>query len=146
MNDRDSAMNERCPVVIRSGQLPGDAELLALYDAAGWTAYTANPARLAAALRGSALVVTARGTDGALVGLARAISDNATVCYLQDILVHPDQQRRGIGRSLMTAVLTHYADLRQFVLLTENDPVQRYFYAGLGLTRSDTRGLHAYLR
>jgi ribosomal protein S18 acetylase RimI-like enzyme len=114
-------MNDRDPVVIRSGQIPDDAELLALYDAAGWTSYTTDPATLVAAISGSALVVTARGADGALVGLARAISDNATICYLQDILVRPDQQRRGIGRSLMTAVLTHYADLRQFVLLTDDD-------------------------
>ena len=139
-------MNDRDPVVIRSGQIPDDAELLALYDAAGWTSYTTDPATLVAAISGSALVVTARGADGALVGLARAISDNATICYLQDILVRPDQQRRGIGRSLMTAVLTHYADLRQFVLLTDDDPTQRAFYTGIGLTRSDARGLHAYLR
>ena len=50
---------------------------------------------LAAAILGSSFVVTARADGGALVGLARAVSDEQTICYLQDVLVHPAWRRRG---------------------------------------------------
>ena len=107
------------------------AELLELYGAVGWTAYTANPELLRKGVDGSSYVVTAR-LGGRLLGLARAMSDDATVCYLQDVLVHPEAQRRGIGRALVAAVLERYRPVRQKVLLTDDEPAQRAFYESLG--------------
>jgi GNAT superfamily N-acetyltransferase len=106
-------------------------ELSALYGSVGWTAYTAAPETLRAAVAGSSFVVTAR-RGGRLVGLARAVSDDASVCYLQDVLVRPEEQRNGVGRALVTAVLTRYAAVRQKVLLTDDEPGQRRFYESLG--------------
>ena len=106
-------------------------ELLALYAAVCWTAYTDKPELLRAGVDGSSYVVTAR-LGGRLVGLARAISDDATICYLQDVLVHPEAQRRGIGRALVRAVLDRYRLVRQKVLLTDDEPAQRAFYESLG--------------
>jgi GNAT superfamily N-acetyltransferase len=106
-------------------------ELVALYDAVGWSAYTRTPETLSAAIAGSSFVVTAR-RGSRLVGLARAISDGATICYLQDVLVAPDEQRSGIGRALVAAVLDRYAGVRQKVLLTDDEPSQRAFYESLG--------------
>lgn len=133
------------PVDIRTDELPAAADVLALYEAVGWSAYTRDPATLEAAIRGSHRVVTAR--EGArLVGLARTVSDGASICYLQDILVHPSAQGRGVGRLLLDRVLALYPDLRQFVLLTDDDEAQRALYRAAGLVRSDSTGLHAYLR
>ncbi|OXM66636.1 MULTISPECIES: GNAT family N-acetyltransferase [Amycolatopsis] len=112
---------------------PAAAELLALYDSVGWSAYTRDPELLRAAIAGSSYVVTARRA-GRLVGLARALSDDATICYLQDVLVHPGEHRRGIGRLLVRAVLDRYAAVRQKVLLTDDEPAQRAFYESLGYT------------
>lgn len=108
-------------------------ELLPLYEAVGWSSYTESPALLQAGVSGASYVVTAR-RDGRLVGLARALSDGATVCYLQDVLVHPAEQRHGIGRALVTAILDRYRTVRQKVLLTDDEPGQRAFYESLGYT------------
>lgn len=116
------------PVI--AAEVPLD-ELLPLYEAVGWTAYTADPDLLRKAVAGSSCVVTTR-LAGRLVGLARAISDDATICYLQDVLVHPDAQRRDIGRALVGAVIERYAAVRQKVLLTDDEPAQRAFYEALG--------------
>lgn len=70
--------------------------------------------------------------DGHLVGLARVISDGATIAYLQDVLVHPDHQRAGIGAALVDAALTPYETVRQKVLLTDDGAAQRAFYEALG--------------
>jgi len=123
-------------------------DLLALYGAVGWTAYTAAPDVLGKAVAGSSYVVVAR-RRGTLVGLARALSDDATICYLQDVLVHPAEQRTGIGRALVSAVLERYAGVRQKVLLTDDEPAQRAFYESLGYTEIRDHGpgtLRAFVR
>ncbi|HSL37829.1 MAG TPA: GNAT family N-acetyltransferase [Arthrobacter sp.] len=117
-----------------------DPEVLALYESVGWGAYTREPELLAAAVRGSSFVVTARTCGGVLVGMARAISDDATICYLQDILVDPAFQKSGAGRALLEAVQMRYQHVRQLVLITDNEPGQRAFYEALGFTDgSDVR-------
>lgn len=106
-------------------------EVLALYDSVGWSAYTRDPERLVAALAGSSRVVAAR-QSGRLVGLARVVTDGATICYLQDVLVDPGHQRSGLGRALVERALEPYGAVRQKVLLTDDDPGQRAFYESLG--------------
>ena len=120
-------------LVISDDRLPDRQELLDLYDAVGWSAYTRVPDLLEQALAGSTTVVSAR-RDGRLVGLARALSDDATICYVQDILVDPAEQRGGVGRRLVQHVLDRHADVRQRVLVTDAEPGQRAFYESLGFT------------
>ena len=113
-------------------ELPSEKEVLALYYAVGWTAYTDDPARLVSALQHSTWVLTAR-REGRLLGLARVISDGYTVAYLQDLLVVPDAQRSGVGGSLLDEVLRRCVNIRQVVLLTEAEDRQRLFYESRGL-------------
>lgn len=124
-------------------QIPTDAELVSLYEAVGWSAYTNDGERLARAVRGSHLVLCARNdASGSLVGLVRTVSDGETIVYVQDILVTPDDQREGIGGALLDAVLEHYADVRQLVLLTDDEPGQRAFYESRGLTEAHDMAPH----
>jgi GNAT superfamily N-acetyltransferase len=135
-------------VQVRAERSPDLAEVLALYRAVGWTRYTDDPATLAAALDGSTRVVVAR-SRGRLVGLARVVSDGASVAYLQDVLVEPAQQRGGVGQALVRAALDPYARVRQKVLLTDDEPGQRAFYESLGFTETtDVPGgpLRAFVR
>ncbi|WP_251042696.1 N-acetyltransferase [Arthrobacter sp. ISL-69] len=66
--------------------------------------------------------------------LARAISDDATICYVQDILVTPTFQGSGAGRAMLEAIQSRYRHVRQTVLITDNGPGQRAFYQALGFT------------
>lgn len=135
-------------IVISADDHPSRAELVELYDAVGWTSYTLDPDLLVAALRGSTRVVTARyGED--LLGLARVISDGATIAYLQDVLVRPELQREGVGRQLVHAALEPFEHVRQKVLLTDDEPRQRAFYESLGWTELREQGdgrLRAFVR
>ncbi len=123
-------------------------ELVALYGAVGWTAYTADPASLAAAIGRSTYVVTARH-DGELIGLARGLSDDVAIFYLQDILVLPEWQQQGVGRALLSACLERFAHVRQKVLLTDGEERQRRFYESVGyrdINAITTADLHAFVQ
>ena len=113
-------------------------QLVELYNAVGWQTYTKDTAKLLRAITGSHFVYTC-WEDNRLIGLARVVSDNATIMYLQDILVHPKHQRRGIGRMLLSRCLEEYQHVRQKVLLTDDREEQKQFYQSLGF--SNTREL-----
>lgn len=110
-------------------------ELIDLYHAVGWGAYTKDPARLEAAVSASLAIVTAR-QNGELIGLARVVGDGQTIVYLQDILIRPTHQRRGIGRELFQRVFAPYSDVRQKVLITDDEVSQRAFYESMGFTET----------
>jgi GNAT superfamily N-acetyltransferase len=139
------------PVEIRAVTHSADVgveEALQLYVALGWTAYTRDPALVAAGLTGASFVAVAR-EDGRLIGLLRAVSDDASIAYVQDVLVHPDAQRRGVGAALMAAAVERYRHVRQHVLLTDDEPGQRAFYESLGYRETRDLGegtLRAFVR
>lgn len=140
---------EECSAEITRTKAVTTDELVALYEAVGWSTYTRAPDLLADAIANSSIVVIARDSLGVLVGLARGLSDDAAVFYLQDILVRPDHQRTGIGRELLTVCLERYDHVHQKVLLTDDEVAQRRFYESFGYRRtSDVEGaaLHAYVR
>lgn len=142
------AHDGRVTVTIDSGDIPTQAELAGLYDAVGWSAYTRDLDTLDRAVRGSSLVVTAR-RDGRLVGLARVLSDGATIAYLQDVVVLPDEQRGGLGRRLVEEAIAPFASVRQKVLLTDDEPGQRAFYEALGFAETrdfEDGSLRAFVR
>ena len=107
--------------------------IIDLYAAVQWSAYTQDPERLVAAIAASLRVVTA--WDGIrLIGLARVVGDGLTIVYLQDILVAPEYHRAGIGRELFISVFQPYDDVRQKLLITDDEPGQIAFYREMGFT------------
>ena len=126
------------------------ARVLDLYAAVGWTAYTKAPEVLQRALGGSSTVVIETDTETPgierVLGLARVISDGATICYLQDVLVHPSARRTGLGSRLVTSALAPYAAVRQKVLLTDDEVGQKAFYEALGYSSIEGTTLRAFTR
>lgn len=78
------------------------AEVHALFCTAGWCVESEGEDLSWAVkmLRGTFLLAGYRA-DGKLVAFGRAISDGACDAYIQDIVVHPDFRRRGLGRDLV---------------------------------------------
>ena len=120
-------------LAVTDHELPGREELVDLYESVGWTTYTRDPDRLHLAVARSLRVVCARDGEK-LVGLARVVGDGLTIVYLQDILVVPSHQRQGIGAALMVEALRPFEDVRQQVLLTDDEPRQREFYEAMGFS------------
>ncbi len=126
--------------------LPRREELVALYDAVGWGVYTRDPDNLERAVRQSLWVSTARDARGQLVGLVRVVGDDATIAWVQDLLVHPDHQRQGVGTVLLRAALERFAHVRQLALLTDSQEATLAFYRSLGLLPAQALGTCCYVR
>ncbi|RND84979.1 GNAT family N-acetyltransferase [Lacticaseibacillus paracasei] len=130
-------------MVTITDQKPTMPEVLALYKSVGWSMYTRDPARLERALTYSLMVLGAcEGKQ--LVGLIRAVGDGETILFIQDLLVLPEYQRRGIGKQLIEALLARFPEVRQRVLLTDDDPKTRSFYKAAGFVESQQVGVIAF--
>ena len=87
-------------------RLPTVAEYETLVRAVGWARYT-NLEAAPTALRNTLYSVVAVEGEEA-VGMARVVGDGATAFYVQDVMVLPAYQRRGVGTALMRAVMGHF--------------------------------------
>ena len=70
-------------------------DVLHLYQAVGWTNYTNQPQMLEQALSHSLASYVARD-DEKIVGLVRLIGDGFSSVFVQDLLVLPSYQRKGL--------------------------------------------------
>ena len=110
-------------------------ELLSLYSSVGWANYANNPEMLENAFRNS-LKVFAAYSENKLIGIIRAVGDGFSIIYIQDVLVRPEFQRRGIAFALMAILGNFYPNVYQKVLLTDNEPSTLAFYEKLGYNQS----------
>ena len=85
---------------------PTVSELRALHAAVGWESLPDNDEAVARGLADSkfAAVVTAAG---ATVACVRLVGDGGIYCYVQDLIVRPEHQGRGLGDRLMAELWRH---------------------------------------
>lgn len=122
-----------------------EEELLSLYASVGWTAYTQHPETLRAGFANS--LFTLGAYDGqTLLGIIRTVGDGHTIALIQDILVFPEHQRKGIGSKLMRAVLERFRNVRQIELATDDIPANIAFYESLGFRKMSEIGCYAFIR
>ena len=75
---------------------------LKLRASVGWKKLTRKQAR--AALDGS-LYTVGLYVAGQPVGMGRLVGDGAVICYIQDLIVHPNAQGMGVGHMLMKRLI-----------------------------------------
>jgi GNAT superfamily N-acetyltransferase len=81
------------------------AEAAALYIELGWgTAKEYSPARMKRSLACCDIVVSARNSEGELVGIGRALSDFAIDTKILDLIIASEYQRQGLGLRMMKKI------------------------------------------
>lgn len=108
-----------------------EEEILELYKSVGWINYTNNPSMLKNAYAHS-LKIYGAYEDDKLLGIIRVVGDSYSVVFIQDILVSPEYQRKGIGTALIRQILAEYKHVYQKHLLTEHSEKTIQFYKSLG--------------
>ena len=118
-------------------------EILDLYGSVGWTNYTKNPEMLKNAYAHS-LKVYGAYVEEKLAGIIRVVGDGYSVVFIQDLLVYPEYQRKGIGTALLQRILEEYSQVYQKHLLTDNTEKTIQFYKSLGFTMDTDMGCRAF--
>ncbi len=83
----------------------------------------------------SNLMVTA-WSDGALVGIARSMTDFHYACYISDLAVHREYQKTGIGKNLLAVTQGELGPKCKLILVAA--PAANSYYEHLGFEK--TRG------
>lgn len=102
-------------------------DIFTLYEDAGWTMYTKSFDNLINGFNKSLLVIGAFD-DNKLVGLIRVVGDEHTIIYIQDLIVLKAYQRQKIATNLIDIVLNKYSNVRQIILMSDNDDSLIKFY------------------
>ena len=122
-----------------------ESEILPLYKSVGGRNYYEHPQMLAKAYEGSLCVLGAYEEEK-LVGILRAVGDGHSIVFIQDIMVYPEYQRRGIGTELMRALLRKYENVYQIELATDDTEKTKAFYKSMGFQTMDTVGCCGFIR
>lgn len=89
-------------------------------------------ARITEMLRHANLVLTARAdADGALIGVARSLTDFSYCCYLSDLAVDQAWQGRGVGKALLYETKQIIGPQAMLLLLSAPDPMTYYPRIGM---------------
>ena len=130
-------------VILKEYSGYNEEEILGLYESLGWTNYTDNPAMLKNAYLNS-LKIYGAYVDDKLIGIIRVVGDGYSVIFIQDILVHPEFQRKGVGTLLLNKVLCEYESVYQKHLITEDTEKTTLFYKSFGLVDNSEIGCKAF--
>lgn len=84
-------------------------------------------------VKNSNLMVTA-WHDGALVGIARSMTDFHYACYLSDLAVHKKYQKKGIGRKLQALTQEQLGPKCKLILVAA--PAANSYYEHIGFTNN----------
>ena len=122
-----------------------EQEILALYASVGWTAYTDHPELLQKGFESSMLTLAAYEGEQ-LLGIIRTVGDGHTIVFVQDILVFPEHQRKGVGSALLQAILDRYSHVRQIELATDNTPKTIAFYKSMGFRDMSEIGCCGFMK
>lgn len=122
-----------------------EGEILNLYASVGWTAYTVSPEMLKKGFENSLLTLAAYEAEQ-LLGIIRTVGDGHTIVFVQDILVFPEHQRKGIGSALLQAILDRYSHVRQIELATDNTPKTIAFYKSMGFREMSEIGCCGFMK
>lgn len=105
-----------------------------LFDASGIVRPTSDIPRIARMFANANLVISA--WDGLhLVGVSRALTDFSYCCYLSDLAVDADYQKRGIGQELLRRTQSLAGDEVTLILLSA--PGAMAYYPKVGLAKAD---------
>ena len=75
-----------------------------LRNSAGWPQM--HPDQIKIGLKNSAFIVAAKDEE-VTVGMARIVSDGGYVVFIVDVLVLPEYQRKGIGKTMMSKIMEY---------------------------------------
>ena len=95
-------------MILKTKQLDIDT-YLKLREKVNWKKLTKTQAE--AAIKGSLYTVVAY-EDNEPVGMGRIVGDGAVICYIQDLIVVPECQKKGTGHAIITKLIDYVKEIK----------------------------------
>jgi len=121
-------------IIYRTDITPTPEQVIELYDNSGLPRPTRDRERIKKMFENSDLIVAAWDQQ-VLVGISRPITDWVWSCYLADLAIHSDYQRKGIGRKLVDLTKEKVGDQTMVLLLSV--PTAMEYYPKVGFDKVD---------
>lgn len=86
------------------------AEYLQLRSEVHWKQLSCEQAQLALE---NSLYILGAYENGQLVGMGRIVGDGAVICYIQDLIISPKFQGKGLGSVLLQTLKSYVESLRE---------------------------------
>ncbi|GAC1405703.1 MAG: GNAT family N-acetyltransferase [Burkholderiaceae bacterium] len=109
-------------------------EVVRVFETSGIVRPTDDLPRIARMFAGADLVISA-WDYGRLIGVCRALTDYSYCCYLSDLAVDAEYQRRGVGKHLIDLVRNVLGDEVSLILLSAAGAVD--YYPRIGMVRAE---------
>ena len=117
------------------------SDVLEIYKANKWSS-AQKPDELYNALLNSHSLLTAWDGDR-LVGIGNALSDGYLVVYYPHLVIHPDYQGKGIGKSILKKFQEKYGSFHQQILVADGGAID--FYERCGFEKAgETKSMWIY--
>ena len=72
--------------------------------------------------------------DDKMVGYIDSVSNGVTDAYIQDLMVHPDYQGKGLGTELMNQMITYLKENRIYIISVVFEESLKPFYDRFGFS------------
>lgn len=115
---------------------------LKIREKVGWKKLTREQAQKA--LDNSLFTVVAI-EDEKILGMGRIVGDGAVICYIQDLVIVPEAQKRGVGRIIMERLISYVRSIQiegtEMMLDLMCAKGREEFYKKMGFTSRPTEKL-----
>lgn len=101
------------------------AQVAATFIASGIRRPADDLPRLAAMFQHADIVISAWDADR-LIGLCRALTDYSYCCYLSDLAVDREYQRKGVGEKMVEVLRNNLGPQVSVILLASNEAMGYY--------------------
>ena len=95
-------------MILKENELDLNTYLM-LRKKVGWVPLSAGQAEKAIE---NSLYLLVAYEDGEPVGMGRLVGDGAVICYIQDLIVIPSHQGKGVGGRLIEQLITHVKEIQ----------------------------------
>lgn len=99
--------------------------IIELYNGSGIIRPTSDPYRIEKMYANSNLVISAWEGER-LIGISRSLTDFAHCCYLADLVVKKDFQKKGIGKALISLIKQKTGPQTNLILLSAPGAMEYY--------------------
>jgi ribosomal protein S18 acetylase RimI-like enzyme len=111
-------------------------DIRSLYREAGWWKEEWDPAHINPLITGSLVfAVAVERATGNAVAMGRVISDGTSDAYIQDLVVKKKYRQSGVGRKILTALVSYCQGLGISWIALIAEPGTEQFYAPSGFER-----------